>query len=161
MITLEAAKQLCHGEILHHVSNKNADGTPQRWRVNGKPKTWKRSLDRVHVPLKHGMYDFGYLTEGNLAAFDLQVNDDCGEEWQGKMVGELQGAWQAIGGDVLRCVEETGGEPSCDRAEVIECVLDHVETYLTKADVEKLRAVEPKVKAKLMLRAFPFDTYGW
>jgi hypothetical protein len=36
MITLEQAKQLTQGTILYHAINRNADGTPQRWRVNGK-----------------------------------------------------------------------------------------------------------------------------
>ncbi len=63
MITLKQAKDLRVGEILHHTMNKNADGTPQRWRVNGQVKTWKRSPDRVEVSLKHGLRDFTYLTE--------------------------------------------------------------------------------------------------
>jgi hypothetical protein len=63
MITLEQAKKLSVGTILYHVENKNADGTPQRWKVNGKVKTWKRSPERVKVPLKHGLYDYDYLTE--------------------------------------------------------------------------------------------------
>ena len=59
MITLKQAKDLRVGEILHHTMNKNADGTPQRWRVNGQVKTWKRSPDRVEVfYVSHGE-DFG------------------------------------------------------------------------------------------------------
>ena len=66
MITLAQAKALKHGTILEHTSNKNADGTPQRWRVSGKPKTWKRSPERVQVPVKHGLYANGYVTEDDL-----------------------------------------------------------------------------------------------
>jgi len=66
MVTLEQAKALTSGTILYHVENKNADGTPQRWKVNGKPKIWKRSPERVQVPLKHGLYDYDYLTEDSL-----------------------------------------------------------------------------------------------
>lgn len=65
-ITLEQAKNLQHGTVLHHVSNRNADGTPQRWRVNGKVKTWKRNPGRVQVPIKHGLYNHDYLTENEL-----------------------------------------------------------------------------------------------
>ena len=71
MVTLEQAKNLKHGQILYHVSQKNADGTPQRWRVNGLPKTWKRSPNRVSVPLKHGLYDYEYLTEDSLSLVNL------------------------------------------------------------------------------------------
>lgn len=63
MISLDEAKSLRHGVILYHVIYRNADGTPQRWRVNGAPKTWKRSPDRVRVPLKHGLYSYDYLDE--------------------------------------------------------------------------------------------------
>ena len=30
------------------------------WRVNGAPKAWVRKSD-VRVPVKHGMYDYGYV----------------------------------------------------------------------------------------------------
>ena len=72
-LTLDQARQLTVGTILYHKSYRNADGTPQRWRVNGKIKTWVRSPDRIQVPLKYGLYDFGYLTENNLREFALDV----------------------------------------------------------------------------------------
>jgi len=65
-ITLEQAKNLQHGEILYHPSNRNSDGSPQRWRVNGKPKTWKRDPSRVRVPVKYGLYSYDHLTEHDL-----------------------------------------------------------------------------------------------
>jgi len=66
MITLEQAKELTGNDILYHVRNRNADGSPQRWRVNGQVKTWKRSPERVRVPIKHGLYSYDYLTEDDL-----------------------------------------------------------------------------------------------
>lgn len=75
MIKLERAKTLTHGEILYHIENRNADGSPQRWKVNGKPKTWKRSPERVSVPLKHGLYSYGYLTENDLFLVSLSETD--------------------------------------------------------------------------------------
>ena len=65
MITLEQAKNLKHGETLYHTVNRNADGSAQRWQVNGKPKTWKRT-DHVSVPVKNGLRNYGYLTEHEL-----------------------------------------------------------------------------------------------
>ena len=56
MITLQQAKDLKFGDILHHVTNKNSDKTPQRWKVNGKVKTWKRDINRISIPVKHGLY---------------------------------------------------------------------------------------------------------
>jgi len=73
MITLQQAKDLKHGDILHHTVNKNADGTPQRWRVNGMVKRWKRNPDRIQVPLKHGLYRYDYLTENDLDIVSLDI----------------------------------------------------------------------------------------
>jgi hypothetical protein len=64
MITLEQAKQLGIGIIIYDTNGK-------RWEVNGKVKEWKRSPGRVQVPLKHGLYTYGYLTEDNLELFSL------------------------------------------------------------------------------------------
>ena len=71
MLLLENAKKLKIGQTLHHTVHVNADGTPQRWKVNGKVKTWKSNSNRVQVPLKHGLYYYGYLTEDDLHLFNL------------------------------------------------------------------------------------------
>lgn len=70
-ITIEQAKELKHGDMLHHETNKNADGTPQRWKVNGKVKRWKRTPNKIEIPLKHGLYRFDYLTENDLNLVSL------------------------------------------------------------------------------------------
>jgi len=70
-INLVQAVNLTVNNTLHHRYFKNADGTPQRWRVNGKVKTWKTKPWKIQVPLKHGLYDHGYLTEDNLDNFTL------------------------------------------------------------------------------------------
>lgn len=70
-ISLNQAKKLKQGTILYHLWGRNADGTAQRWRVNGKVKTWKRNPLKVQVPLKHGMYSYDYLTENTLHTLSL------------------------------------------------------------------------------------------
>ena len=65
-ITLEQAKSLRYGQTLYHAKNRNSDGTPQRWRVNGKPQVWVRAPSRVRVPLKYGLYAYGEITETTL-----------------------------------------------------------------------------------------------
>ena len=65
-ITLEQAKNLKYGDMLHHTTKTNADGTPQRWKVNGKPKVWKTRPAEVKVPIKHGLYSYDYITENDL-----------------------------------------------------------------------------------------------
>ena len=74
-ITLEQAKQLQYRQTLYHVSNRNADGTPQRWRVNGAVKLWKRSPERIQVPIKHGLYSYDYITEHDLELVCLSENE--------------------------------------------------------------------------------------
>ena len=72
MITLEQAKELRRGDVLHDDTATNADGSCARWRVNGMVKTWKTRPNEVRVPLKHGLYGpHGYLDEGNLNEFHL------------------------------------------------------------------------------------------
>ena len=44
---------------------------PIKWRVNGKCKTWKTRPDEFKLPIKHGLYDNGYLTHKNAHLFTL------------------------------------------------------------------------------------------
>lgn len=74
-ITLEEAKELKHGDILYHTKNKNADGTPQRWKVNGRVKTWKTRPNQVQIPIKQGLYSFDHLTERDLHTVTLSNNE--------------------------------------------------------------------------------------
>lgn len=41
----------------YHRTKRNADGTPMRWRTNGMLKRWKRDINRMRLPIKHGLYD--------------------------------------------------------------------------------------------------------
>lgn len=84
MITLDQAKNLTPGTILYHATQRNADGTPQRWKVNGMPKVWKRDPARVRVPLKHGLYDYDYLDETglDLCSLDEESAANHGKENQ-------------------------------------------------------------------------------
>lgn len=70
-ITLEQAKALRPGDTVYHTTNRNADGTPQRWRVNGQPQTWKRDPARVRVPVKFGLYRYDQITERDLDLVSL------------------------------------------------------------------------------------------
>ena len=63
-ITVDAAQNLKYGDMLSHTTLKNANGTALRLKVNGMPKIWKRHPDRIRVPLKRGLYEYGELTNG-------------------------------------------------------------------------------------------------
>ena len=71
MITLNEAKQLRVGDILYHTAHLNANGTSQRWKVNGMVKTWKRNSNRISIPVKHGLYLYDYITENDLHLVSL------------------------------------------------------------------------------------------
>ncbi len=75
MITKDIALTLHLGQILHHISVKNADGTPLRVRVNGKCQTWKTRPDEFRIPVKHGLYDHGEITKFNGDEWKLSENE--------------------------------------------------------------------------------------
>ncbi len=65
-MTMQEALNLKPGDIVYQRGAYNADGTPRRWRVNGKVKTWKTQPSRIRVPLKHGLYTYDYMDETSL-----------------------------------------------------------------------------------------------
>jgi len=76
-ITIEQAKKINNRDVFAMNNEKNSDGTCVRWRVNGKVKTWKTRPNEFKIPVKHGMYDYGYITEKNINMFHL--NGTCKE----------------------------------------------------------------------------------
>lgn len=70
-MTFEEACGLHYGQTVYHVRNRNADGTPQRWRVSGKVRLWKRTPGRIRVPVKHGLYDNDAITESALSLVEV------------------------------------------------------------------------------------------
>lgn len=71
-MTIEEARKLRYGQIVYEHENKNKKGESKRWRVNGQVKIWKRDPSRIQVPMKHGLYEFGYLDEHNLHLLDVK-----------------------------------------------------------------------------------------
>ncbi len=53
------------GQIFHHITEKNADKTPVRCRVNGKCKTWKTRPTEFQLPVKYGLKTCFYLSQDN------------------------------------------------------------------------------------------------
>jgi hypothetical protein len=70
-IKLWQAKNLKCGQVVYAIGYYNSDGTAQRFKVCGKPKTWKRNAKRVEVTLKRGLKEFVLLTELCLDEFSL------------------------------------------------------------------------------------------
>lgn len=44
---------------------------PIAWRANGACKTWKRDVERFQLPVKHGLYNYGYITNDNAHLFEV------------------------------------------------------------------------------------------
>ena len=71
-IKLWQAKNLKCGEVVYAIGYYNSDGTAQRFKVQGKPKTWKRNNERVEVTLKRGLKEIVLLTELCLNEFSIE-----------------------------------------------------------------------------------------
>jgi hypothetical protein len=55
-MTLEEAKMLGYGDSIWVLAR---DGSARRVKVNGAVKRWKREPDRIEVPFKYGLYEYG------------------------------------------------------------------------------------------------------
>ena len=53
----DLVSRLSYDQMLEHKTLKNADGTPQRFRITSL-KTWKKDRSRLHIGLKRGMYQY-------------------------------------------------------------------------------------------------------
>lgn len=75
MVCRENVETLRYRAVLHHVSAKNADGTPLRGRVNGKVKLWKRYPQEFRLPMKYGIRTYFYITEDNAKDWYIPEED--------------------------------------------------------------------------------------
>ena len=49
-----------------HIHFKSIDGTARHAKVNGAVRTWKRDPNRVEVPVKYGLYEYGTFYASDL-----------------------------------------------------------------------------------------------
>lgn len=69
-MTVDEARALKRGSRPKFLAR---DGTLRDIKVNGAPKTWKRDLSRVEVPVKYGMYEYGtFRAQGGRMVSDSQ-----------------------------------------------------------------------------------------
>ena len=71
MITVKQAKKLKFGNIIYEKGQYNADGTARRYKVNGKVQLWKTRPNDFKIPVKRGLYGFGYVVPSNAEWFML------------------------------------------------------------------------------------------
>ena len=46
--------------------------TGKRWRRNGKTKLWKTRPDQFKIPVKHGLYQYGYITDTDKPYYTIE-----------------------------------------------------------------------------------------
>ena len=74
-ITLEQAKQLKYRDILVFTDNT---GKKYNLYVTGQVKTWKKDQNRIKIPVKWGLYRYGYITNGSFEGgkhINLNINE--------------------------------------------------------------------------------------
>jgi hypothetical protein len=84
MITKEQAmeaSQFHYGNCTLTIGPKGGTKTTQMiWRRNGKTQTWKRSPEKFSVPIKYGLYFYGYIIDaddGRGSRDNFHTVDDC------------------------------------------------------------------------------------
>ena len=70
-MTRDQAITLRIGATLHHKELRNADGTPLRARINGRPKLWATRPEEFRLPMKYGMKNCFYITERDADQWEL------------------------------------------------------------------------------------------
>ena len=75
MIDAKIAATLNCGQRLYSLTKKNYRGQPLEIRVNGRVKFWKRDSSRFKIPVKYGLYEYGYITEEENYA-DFTTDED-------------------------------------------------------------------------------------
>lgn len=68
MITKHEALTEKHFE---HISLKDSTGAPARCRANGKCQTWVTRPNEFKLPVKHGLHNTFYITNGNAASWNV------------------------------------------------------------------------------------------
>ena len=69
-MTFAEAQTLKTGDTIHHLSLKNADGSPMRARVTSIHR-WRKQPNRIDIHVKHGLYDFAIFDETTIDTIAL------------------------------------------------------------------------------------------
>jgi hypothetical protein len=69
---MREARNLRYHQWVYHKKWRNSDGSPYGVRVNGKVQTWKTRPNEIRIPIKRGMYEYGYITQSDLDDWTLQ-----------------------------------------------------------------------------------------
>ena len=74
-MTADELRNVKFGDVLYCKDFKNADGSPARYRVNGRVRLWVRTPSRVEVPVKRGLWEYGVVTATHAEHFETKEED--------------------------------------------------------------------------------------
>lgn len=77
-----------HCERNSHIMFLSTDGTARSVKINGKVRTWKRSPERIEVPIKYGLYEYGTFTLGDIERILIPVSPSPESGIEEKVRGE-------------------------------------------------------------------------
>jgi len=72
-VTLEQAKT----ESYFHVGHVKQLGYVRTWRRNGRTQLWKTRPDAFRIPVKFGLYRYGYITNETKDAYVMRTCPVC------------------------------------------------------------------------------------
>jgi hypothetical protein len=67
------AEMVSHCNANSHIWFRSNDGTARRAKVNGIVRIWKRDANRIEVPIKYGMYEYGIFTASDIGRVLIPV----------------------------------------------------------------------------------------
>ena len=69
MMTIEEAVS---AHEFFHVRNKDSRGNPVKVRRNGRTLVWKTRPGQFRIPVKYGLYEYGYITQDNAIEWEVK-----------------------------------------------------------------------------------------
>lgn len=58
-----------------HITVRDLKGNARTVKVNGKVRRWKRDANRIEVPFKYGLYEYGILTGRDIVDVLIPVSE--------------------------------------------------------------------------------------
>jgi hypothetical protein len=67
------AEMIAYCSSVSHVWFRAMDGSARQAKVNGQVRTWKRDPNRVEVPIKYGLYEYGTFYASDIGRILISV----------------------------------------------------------------------------------------
>lgn len=87
---VNVAELIRYASSVHTIWAIGNDGTARRAKVNGKVRTWKRDAERVEIPYKYGLYEYGTFGASDLTKVLIPIEWDNANEFRGSLAPAIQ-----------------------------------------------------------------------